>query len=85
MSINDADKKKITTSSGGGYQPLHDVTLPKPTERDETLRDLAARQRQERREELTLSAEDYARCDKNRERVLAEREKEARVFELGWL
>ena len=85
MSINDAEKKKITTSSGGGYQPLHDVELPKPQVREETLRELAARQRQERREELTLTAEDYARCDKNRERVLAEREKEARVFELGWL
>ncbi len=85
MSINDAEKKKITTSSGGGYKPLHDLELPKPQEIKETVRERAARQRQERREELTLTAEDYARCDRNRERVLAEREKEARVFELGWL
>ena len=73
MSINDAEKKKITTSSGGGYKPLHDVELPKPQEIKETVRERAARQRQERREELTLTAEDYARCDRNRERVLAER------------
>ena len=85
MSINDAEKKKITTSSGGGYNPLHDVELPKTQVLKETVQERAARQRQERREELTLTAEDYARCDKNRERVLAEREKAACVFDLGWM
>ncbi|WP_341661155.1 hypothetical protein [Vibrio sp.] len=56
-----------------------------PEERQETTRERAARQRQERRAELTYTAKDEKRWAENRERVLAEREKAARVFELGWM
>ncbi|EHR5480226.1 hypothetical protein KUL98_004910 [Vibrio parahaemolyticus] len=82
MSINDVEKKKITTSSGGGYKPLHDVELSKPQVREETVRERAERQRRERRAELTYTAEDYARWDRNRERVLAERKTEIPKFDL---
>ncbi|EJA7342709.1 hypothetical protein MWW41_004760 [Vibrio parahaemolyticus] len=82
MSINDVEKKKITTSSGGGYKPLHDVELSKPQVREETVRERAERQRRERRAELTYTAEDYARWDRNRERVLAERKTEVPKFDL---
>ncbi len=43
------------------------------------------RQRLERRAELTYSASDEKRWAEERERVLAEREKASRVFELGWM
>ncbi|GLT19550.1 hypothetical protein GCM10007938_33320 [Vibrio zhanjiangensis] len=56
-----------------------------PEERQETTRERAERQRQERRAELTYTAKDQKRWAENRERVLAEREKSARVFELGWM
>ncbi|MCZ6382191.1 hypothetical protein O4N82_23730 [Vibrio parahaemolyticus] len=82
MSINDVEKKKITTSSGGGYKSLHDVELSKPQIREETVRERAERQRRERRAELTYTAEDYARWDRNRERVLAERKTEIPKFDL---
>ena len=55
-----------------GINPCTILELPKPQEIKETVRERAARQRQERREVIT-TAEDYARCDRNRERVLAER------------
>ncbi|MCY9845923.1 pesticin C-terminus-like muramidase [Vibrio caribbeanicus] len=71
--MSSVENKKITTSSGGGYNPLHDVGLPKPQVQKETLKELAARQAEQRRAELTLTAEDYARCERNRERVLKER------------
>ncbi|NOH73471.1 hypothetical protein F0225_19385, partial [Vibrio pectenicida] len=51
----------------------------------ETTRERAARHRQQRREELTYTEKDEKRWAENRERVIAEREKAARVFELGWL
>ncbi|CAM3611540.1 DUF3289 family protein [Vibrio aquimaris] len=44
-----------------------------PEERQETTRERAARQRQERRAELTYTAKDQKRWAENRERVLAER------------
>ncbi|GLT17764.1 hypothetical protein GCM10007938_15420 [Vibrio zhanjiangensis] len=44
-----------------------------PEERQETTRERAERQRQERRAELTYTAKDYQRWAENRERVLAER------------
>ncbi|MBU2896778.1 hypothetical protein, partial [Vibrio hepatarius] len=56
-----------------------------PEERQETTRERAARHRQQRREELTYTEKDEKRWAENRERVIAEREKAARVFELGWL
>lgn len=77
---DDVEKKKITTSSGGGYKPLHDVELSKPQVREETVRERAERQRRERRAELTYTAEDYARWDKSR--VLAERKTEVPKFDL---
>lgn len=56
-----------------------------PEERQETTRERAERHRQERRAELTYTAKDEKRWAENRERVIAEREKAARVFELGWM
>ena len=56
-----------------------------PEERQETTRERAARHRQQRREELTYTEKDEKRWAENRERVIAEREKAARVFDLGWL
>ncbi|GLT19922.1 hypothetical protein GCM10007938_37050 [Vibrio zhanjiangensis] len=44
-----------------------------PEERQETTRERAERQRQERRAELTYTAKDQKRWAENRERVLAER------------
>ena len=82
MSINDVEKKKTTTSSGGGYKPLHDVELSKPQVREETVRERAEWQRRERRAELTYTAEDHARWERNRERVLAERKTEVPKFDL---
>lgn len=79
---DDTEKKKITTSSGGGYKPLYDLELPKPQVREETVRERAERQRRERRTELTYAAEDYARWNQNRERVLAERITEVPKFDL---
>ncbi|MDK9756718.1 hypothetical protein KIV40_15210 [Vibrio sp. D173a] len=56
-----------------------------PEERQETTTERAARQRRERSEELKYTANDEERWAENRERVIAEREKAAQVFELGWM
>ncbi len=67
-------KKKLLSSSGGGYKPLHEKEkLKKPVERVETIRERAARQRRERQEELTFTQEDYDRYEKHREQVLERR------------
>lgn len=80
------DKKKSISSSGGGYKPLHEEeSLRKPQVREETVRERAARQRRERQAELSYTEEDYARWQANRERVLAERERAALIFEMGWM
>lgn len=72
------------SSSGGGYKPLHDEeSLKKTPLREETVRERAARQRRERQAELTFSQEDYERWERNRERVIAERQQV--TFELGWM
>ena len=54
----------------GGFDKAEEVT-------QETTKERAARHRQERRAELTYTAEDYARWDRQRERVVAERERKA--------
>lgn len=82
MSYDDEITKRATTAARtAGYRPLHDEELPKtatPTV-EETVQERAARQRLERRAELTYSTEDYERWDENRERVLAD------TFMLGWM
>ncbi|HIF6100479.1 TPA: hypothetical protein ACX3GU_004782 [Vibrio parahaemolyticus] len=80
--MTDDWKKKPVSSSGGGYRPLHDRESEKPVTREETTRERAERQRRERRAELTYTAEDYARWERNRERVLAERKTEVPKFDL---
>ena len=66
--------KKRLSSSGGGYKPLCEKeTLREPQSLEETVRERAARQRRETQAELTFNQEDYDRCARNRERVLAER------------
>ncbi|USD33958.1 MULTISPECIES: hypothetical protein [Vibrio] len=56
-----------------------------PGVRQETTRERAARQRLERKAELTYSESDEQRWAENRKRVISEREKAAQVFELGWM
>ncbi|MFA0113232.1 hypothetical protein AB4407_05990 [Vibrio sp. 10N.261.46.E11] len=53
-----------------------------PEERQETTRERAARQRLERRAELTYTAKDYARWAEDRERVLAERKAAQQAYDL---
>ncbi|CAM3691265.1 hypothetical protein [Vibrio aquimaris] len=53
-----------------------------PEERQETTRERAERQRQERRAELTYTAKDYQRWAENRERVLAERAAAQQAYDL---
>ena len=53
-----------------------------PEERQETTRERAARQRQERRAELTYTAKDEKRWAENRERVLAERAAAQQAYDL---
>jgi hypothetical protein len=53
-----------------------------PEERQETTRERAERQRQERRAELTYTAKDYNRWAENRERVLAERAAAQQAYDL---
>ena len=53
-----------------------------PEERQETTRERAARQRQERRAELTYTAKDEKRWAENRERVLAERAAALQAYDL---
>jgi len=47
-----------------------------PTENQETTKERALRQKQKRREELTYTESDYQRWGENRNRVIAERQKE---------
>ncbi|WP_019277441.1 hypothetical protein [Vibrio coralliilyticus] len=86
MSYDDEITKRATTAARtAGYRPLHDEELPKtatPTV-EETVQERAARQRLERRAELTYSSEDYERWDENRESALADRQ--AGTFMLGWM
>ncbi|GLT20213.1 hypothetical protein GCM10007938_39960 [Vibrio zhanjiangensis] len=53
-----------------------------PEERQETTRERAERQRQERRAELTYTAKDYQRWAENRERVIAERAAAQQAYDL---
>ncbi|CAM3904790.1 hypothetical protein [Vibrio aquimaris] len=53
-----------------------------PEERQETTRERAERQRQERRAELTYTAKDEKRWAENRERVLAERAAAQQAYDL---
>ena len=53
-----------------------------PEEIQETTRERAERQRQERRAELTYTAKDYQRWAENRERVLAERAAAQQAYDL---
>ncbi|MGR5270598.1 hypothetical protein ACPV4S_02105 [Vibrio alginolyticus] len=53
-----------------------------PEERQETTRELAARQRRERQEELRSTASDEKRWTENRERVLAERKAVQQAYDL---
>ncbi|MBN3494371.1 hypothetical protein [Vibrio neptunius] len=56
-----------------------------PGIRQETTKERAVRQRLERKAELTYSESDEQRWAENRKRVIAEREKAAQVFDLGWM
>lgn len=91
-------KNRPTSSSGGGYRPLHDMESEKPAKREETLRARAERQRRERQEELRFSVSDEERWARNRAKVSTD-EVNRRVdnwlfprpvvkkvgFELGWM
>ncbi len=68
--------RKPRNSSGGGYQPLEEKEIVRPTAQQETVQERAAQQRVERQEEFRYTAEDEARWSRNRERVIAEREAE---------
>ncbi|WP_274878400.1 HNH endonuclease [Vibrio harveyi] len=85
MDSDDIEKKKVATSSGGGYKPLlNEEFNPKTQTLGETLKELAERQRLARKAELTYTKEDEARWSKNRERVISDRQKvEVPSFDLG--
>ena len=71
-SIN--SNKKITTSSGGGYQPLPIPPIEKELVlEEETIQQRQVRQREARRKELTFNDEDEKRWAVNRERVKSQR------------
>lgn len=71
-SIN--SNKKITTSSGGGYQPLPIPPIEKKLVlKEETTQQRQVRQREARRKELTFNDEDEKRWAANRERVKSQR------------
>lgn len=83
MDDDDIEKKKITTSSGGGYKPLlDDEVSPKTQTLGETIKEIAERQHLARKAELTYTKEDYARWERNRERMLADRKTEVPTFDL---
>jgi hypothetical protein len=68
------NRDKPTSSSGGGYKPLHDeIIKQEPERKQETPRERLKRQQLERRAELNYTPEDYARWEENRERVIRER------------
>jgi hypothetical protein len=68
------NRDKPTSSSGGGYKPLHDeIIKQEPERKPETPRERLKRQQLERRAELNYTPEDYARWEENRERVIRER------------
>ncbi|MEF1328747.1 HNH endonuclease signature motif containing protein [Vibrio sp. M260121] len=76
MDGDDIEKKRIATSSGGGYTSLVEKEVrPKTQTLGESLKQLAERQRLARKEELTYSKEDEARWAANRERVIGRLEK----------
>ncbi|MCZ4307634.1 hypothetical protein [Vibrio atlanticus] len=60
----------------------YESTPVAPEERQDTTRERAARQRLERRAELTYTAKDYARWAEDRERVLAERKAVQQAYDL---
>ncbi|WP_236800102.1 DUF3289 family protein [Aliivibrio fischeri] len=66
---------KPTRFVQAGYKPV-EGGFEKKEEREETIRERAARQSQERREYLTFTASDYERWERNRKRVAAQNAQE---------
>lgn len=66
---------KPTRFIQAGYKPVEGGFEKKEEEKQETVRERAARHKRERRDELTYDASDEARWARNRERVISERKK----------
>ncbi|WP_299144117.1 anthrax toxin-like adenylyl cyclase domain-containing protein [uncultured Vibrio sp.] len=71
--MNDDEKKKPASFSGGGYKPLHELESAKSVKQEETSRERKERYHQERKEELRRTPADDARCAAQRNKVLEAR------------